>query len=125
MNQLRDRWDRDLTPDEIVIEKENVTVFDRSIGNPVKNMLLKYISENYKGDERTYTDKSGDETVSSYRLLLVAHNSSGFDSWVVLNSLVKETTELKVTKTFAVGRLAGIYGYHPSPSNTYAPVCSF
>ena len=33
------------------------------------------------------------------RLLLVAHNSSGFDSWVVLNSLVKEITELKIEKT--------------------------
>ena len=31
--------------------------------------------------------------VTLYRLLLVAHNSSGFDSWVVLNSLAKEITE--------------------------------
>ena len=30
---------------------------------------------------------------------MVAHNSSGFDSWVVLNSLVKEITELKITKS--------------------------
>ena len=29
---------------------------------------------------------------------MVAHISSGFDSWVVLNSLVKEITELKVIK---------------------------
>ena len=29
----------------------------------------------------------------------MANNSSGFDSWVVLNSLVKEITELKVLKT--------------------------
>ena len=98
MNRLRDKWDRDLTPDELVIEKENVTVFDSSNGNPVMNML-KYISENYEGDERTYIDKDGDEIVSSYRLLLVAHNSSGFDSWVVSNSLVKEITELKIIKT--------------------------
>ena len=62
--------------------------------------MLKYISENYEGDERTYIDKDGDEIVSSYRLLLVAHNSSGFDSWVVLNSLIKEiTTDLKIIKT--------------------------
>ena len=61
--------------------------------------MLKYISENYDGDERTFIDKDGDEIVSSYRLLLVAHNSSGFDSWVVLNSLVKEITELKILKT--------------------------
>ena len=61
--------------------------------------MLKYISENYEGDERTYIDKDGDEIVSSYRLLLVAHNSSGFDSWVVLNSLIKNITDLKLAKT--------------------------
>ena len=98
VNRLRDKWDRDLTDDELVLEKENVTVFDASNGNCVMNML-KYISENYDGDERTYIDKDGDEIVSSYRLLLVAHNSSGFDSWVVLNSLIKEITDLKIIKT--------------------------
>ena len=61
--------------------------------------MFKYISENYEGDERTYIDKNGDEIVSSYRILLVAHNSSGFDSWVVLNSLIKEITDLKFIKT--------------------------
>ena len=59
--------------------------------------MLKYISENYLGDERTYKD--GDDIVSSYRLLLVAHISSAFDSWVVLYSLVKDITELKLIKT--------------------------
>ena len=98
VNRLRDKWDRDLTPDELVIERENVTVFDSSNGNCVMNML-KYISEKYEGDERTYIDKDGDEMVSSYRLLLVAHNGSGFDSWVVLNSLIKEITDLKIKKT--------------------------
>ena len=98
VKRLRDRWHRDLTPNELVIERENVTVFDASNGNCVMNML-KYILENYEGDERTYIDKDGDEIVRSYRLLLVAHNSSGFDSWVVLNSLIKEITELKIIKT--------------------------
>ena len=97
-NRLRDRWHRDLTSDELIIERKNVTVFDASNGNCVINML-KYISENYNGGERTYIDKDGDEIISSYRLLLVAHNSSGFDNWVVLNSLVKEITELKIIKT--------------------------
>ena len=87
-----------MTSNELIIERENVTVFDASNGNCVMNML-KYISENYDGDERTYIDKDGDEIVSSYRLLLVAHNSSAFDSWVVLHSLVKETTDLKIIKT--------------------------
>ena len=30
---------------------------------------------------------------------MVAHNVSGFDSWVILNSLVKEITEMKFLKT--------------------------
>ena len=98
VNRLRDKWHRDLTNNELVIERKNVTVFDASNGNCIMNML-KYISENYDGDERIYIDKDGDEIISSYKLLLVAHNSSGFDSWVVLNSLVKEITDLKIIKT--------------------------
>ena len=98
VSRLRDRWHRDLTTDELIIERENLTVFDASNGNCVMNML-KYISENYEGDERTYIDRDGDEIVSSYRLLLVAHTSSGFDSWVALNSLIKEITDLKIIKT--------------------------
>ena len=43
--------------------------------------MLKFITENYKGDERTCIDKDGDEVVSSYRLLSVAHSSSRFESW--------------------------------------------
>ena len=98
VNRLRHRWHRDLTPHELVIERKNVTIFDASNGNCIMNML-KYISENYEGDEKTYIDRDGDEIVSSYRLLLVAHNSSGFDSWVVLNSLIKDITDLKIIKT--------------------------
>ena len=60
--------------------------------------MLKQLSENYDGDERTYIDKDGDKIVSSYRLLLFAHISAGFDSWVVLNSLVKRITDIKITK---------------------------
>ena len=98
MNRLKDCWYRDLNSNELAIERKHVNVFDSSNGNCIMNML-KYISENYDGDERTYIDKDGDEIISSYRLLLVAHNSSGFDSWVVLNSLVKEITNLKIIKT--------------------------
>ena len=94
MNRLHDRWHRDLNTHELIIERENVTVFDPSNGNCVMDMP-KYISKNYEGDERTYIEKDGDEINSSYRLLLVAHNSSGFDSWVVLNSLIKDITDLK------------------------------
>ena len=44
MNCLRDRWERDLNPDELVIDRENVSVFDGSSGNLVRN-TLKFISE--------------------------------------------------------------------------------
>ena len=81
-----------------MIEKENVTVFDAPNGNPVMNML-KHISEKNDGDERTFFDKYGDEIASSYRHLLKAHNSSGFDSWVLSIFLVNEITELKIIKT--------------------------
>ena len=98
VNRLRVRRDGDLTIDELVIRKDIFTVFDGSNGNPVRNML-KNNSEKYESDERTYIDKDGDEIVSSYRLLLVAHSSVGLDSWVVLISLVKEIAELKFIKT--------------------------
>ena len=60
--------------------------------------MLKSNSENYEVEEWTDIDKDRHAIVSSYRLLMVAHNSSGFDSWVVVNSLVKEITELKIIK---------------------------
>ena len=91
--RLRDKWDRDSTPEEIQTERKCVIVFDQSCGNPVMNML-----KNYEGDERTFIDEDGDEVVSSYRILLLAHNASGFESWVVLNSLDKEKN-LKIIKT--------------------------
>ena len=85
MNRLRDKWDRDLTVQEKETERESVNVSDNSCGNPILNML-KYFSKNYDGNERTYIDKDEDKTNRSYRLFLVARNSSGFDSWVVLDS---------------------------------------
>ena len=44
VNRLRGRWNRDLTTDELVIEREIATLSDGSSGNPVMNMI-KYISE--------------------------------------------------------------------------------
>ena len=62
-----------------MIERENITVFDASNGNFVMNRP-KYNSQNYEGNERIYIDKDADKIVNSYRLLLVAQNSSEFDS---------------------------------------------
>ena len=73
VNRLRDRWDTDLTCDEIEIERKLVISFDKSCRNPLVK-TLKFNLENYEGNSRTYIDKDWDETVSSYRRLLVAHN---------------------------------------------------
>ena len=62
-------------------------------------IMFKHLSENYEGDERTFMDKDGNEVVSSYRIFLLAHKSSGFGSWVVLKSLDKELTDLKLIRT--------------------------
>ena len=43
--------------------------------------------------------KEGDEIVSWYEILLLVHNASGFDSWVVLNSLDKKMKDLNVKRT--------------------------
>ena len=61
--------------------------------------MPKHFSENYERDERTYFDKDGVEIVSSYRFLLLADGASGFDSWVVLKSLVKAKIELIFKKS--------------------------
>ena len=62
--------------------KDSVMVFEGSNGNPVKNMFGN-ISLNYEGYDNAFIDKDGDEIVTSYRLLLVALNSSGFDDLMV------------------------------------------
>ena len=49
VSRLRDKWDKDLTVQQKETEKESVTNFDRSSGNPVMNML-KYISDNYEAN---------------------------------------------------------------------------
>ena len=86
---------RDITVQKIETERQNFLIFDRPFENFLMNMP-KYFSENYGGDGRTFIDKEGNEKVSSYRLLLAAHNSSAFDSWVVLNALAREITDIKL-----------------------------
>ena len=63
VNRLRDRWNRDFSPDELMIDRENVSVIDGPSGNSVRN-IFKYNSENNGGDERTYIGKYGDDIVS-------------------------------------------------------------
>ena len=39
------------------------------------------------------------KVVSSYRISLLAHNRSRFDSWLVLNSVDQKTTDLNIIIT--------------------------
>ena len=98
LNRLQDMWDRDSTSDEIVSDRENSIVFDKSSGNPIID-LPKCISEKYEGDKRKYIDIDGYEVASPCRILFLASNGNDFDSWVVFNSLDKETTESKKIRT--------------------------
>ena len=98
MNRLRGKRYQNLPPKELQTKRKHDFVSDKSCGNPIMKMFEK-ISENYEGDEKTLIDKDGDEIVSSCRLLLVAHNSTGLDSWVVLYYLFKKITHLKIKKT--------------------------
>ena len=82
-------WKRGLPQQEIEVEKDKFVVFDISNRNPCMN-LPKYISENLERDERTYINKDANEIISSYRFSLLAHNASGFESQVLLTSLVKK-----------------------------------
>ena len=86
-------WNRDLNTDEIEAEKKLLSFFDEFLGNSGMN-LLKFNSENLEADERINIVKHGKEIISSYGLLLVGHIANRFDSWVVLNSLVKTKTDL-------------------------------
>ena len=64
VNRLQDRWKSDWTPDEVVTQKDDVTVFDGCNASPFTNML-KYVSGTYEGEERTYIDENVADIVSS------------------------------------------------------------
>ena len=77
--------------------ERKLIVFDKSKENPVIN-IIEYFLVNYERDENTNIDRNGDDRITSYRLLILAHNASGFDIWVILNSLLREKTGLKIIK---------------------------
>ena len=83
--------------EELRIERYNVTVFN-AIGESPIIELLQYISENYTCGETLCFNEHGGEVVRSYYILLLAHNASGFDNWIVLKSLDRETKNIKIIK---------------------------
>ena len=62
--------------------------------------MIEYINKNYTGDKIIHKNKSGANIVKSYKITLLAHNASGFDSYIVLNNLLKNTAlSFKIVKT--------------------------
>ena len=95
------RYNWDSTDEKIKTERQHKVKFNGKNYIPVMQMI-KYLKQNYKGEKIIHEDKSGARTVQ-FRLLknhLSAHNSSGFDSFIVLNNLDnKNIPSLKIVKT--------------------------
>ena len=51
--------------------------------------MINFIVKNYKGKPKFFKDKDGNYKISCYKYQLIAHNASGFDNVIVLNSLPK------------------------------------
>ena len=88
LNRLKECYNGNLSEDELKIERENVHIFDYKNKNPVKDMI-NFIVKNYKGKPKFFKDKDGNYKISCYKYQLIAHNASGFDNVIVLNSLPK------------------------------------
>ena len=88
LNRLKECYNGNLSEDELKIERENVHIFDYKNKNPVMDMT-NFIVKNYKGKPKFFKDKDGNYKISCYKYQLIAHNASGFDNVIVLNSLPK------------------------------------
>ena len=83
---------------ELAIERSKVHVFDREIGNPVLEMI-DYVIHIYEVKPKYVINKYGKQVLSSYNYQMVGHNASGFDNYIVLNSLPKSYKSIKLIKT--------------------------
>ena len=79
LSKLAGRYNRDLTRDEIDKCKKDTIAFDGD------NCVEKALDVCLKLKREEYKDKKG--KVLDYNLQLLAHNGSGFDTWIVLNNL--------------------------------------
>ena len=88
VSRLEYRHKRDLKDDEIIRERNQVIKFKADNGNPVLQMF-DYINKNFI-DKINKKNKSGANNVKSYKITLIAHKASGFDSYIVMNNLDKK-----------------------------------
>ena len=88
LNSLYWCFNSSLNKKELAFERSKVHVFDRKSGNPVLEMI-DYVIKIYKGKLKDVINKHGARKLSSHRYQMVGHNGSGFDNFIVLNSLSK------------------------------------
>ena len=95
VSRLKYRCNRDLRDDEIITESNRVNKLKAKNGNPIMQGLKK----NFTVDNIIHKNKSGTNIVKPYKIILIAHNSSGFGSYIVMDSLYNKMTSLKLVKT--------------------------
>ena len=61
--------------------------------------MSEYLKNNYKGKPKSVIKKHGARLLSSYKYETVGHNASGFDNYIVLNSLPSTYKCIKTIKT--------------------------
>ena len=61
--------------------------------------MIDYVINNYKGEPKYINNKYGKQLLSSYKYHTVGHNASGFDNYIVLNSLPSSDKCIKIIKT--------------------------
>ena len=61
--------------------------------------MIDYVTNNYKGKPKYVINKYGKQDLSSYKNQIVGHNASGFQNYIVLNSLPSSYKCVKLIKT--------------------------
>ena len=61
--------------------------------------MIKFFVNNYEGEPKIITNKHGKKIISTYKYQFVGQNASGFDNYIVLNSLPKSSATVKIIKT--------------------------
>ena len=78
LSKIAGRYERDPTREELQKSIDDTIAF---MGDDCINTALDYCLK-FKGEERKVNNK-----IVEYNLQMVAHNGSGFDTWIILNNL--------------------------------------
>ena len=110
VSKIVGKWNRDLTQTEIDKCLNDIIIFK---GENCISCMFDYL-KSFKGEPKYTRNNCGKVILSSYELKLIAHNGSGFDSWIILNNLPKWCSIVSMIKTgkgiISLKILNGIYG---------------